>query len=104
MALGALAVVEEVAAVGPVKIGRYTLVGDGAYSAGGSAGLLAKLKALHGENCNILSVQGEGPNGDAHLEYDHAAEKLFVRVMSTGVESAVANQSGITYGLVITRY
>lgn len=103
MALGALTVVEQVAAFGPVKFYRCTLVGDGAYPAGGSTGLLAKLQALVKQNVNILFVKDEGILADI-VEYDHPNEKLFVRVKATGVESVVANQSGVTYSLLIAAY
>lgn len=102
MALGTLTVVESVAGVGPIRVDRVTLVGDGAYPAGGSTGLLAKLRtALKAPTLNILSVKDEGILADI-AEYDHTNEKLFIRVKATGVESAVGNQSGVTYTLAIT--
>lgn len=104
MALGALTIVSSAAAVGPLKLYRCSLVGDSSYPTGGSTGLLAKLKAATDENgLAIVSVQPEGvSNGDRHLEYDHANEKLLVRVMSTGLERAAAtDESGVTYGLLI---
>lgn len=101
MALGALTIVERVDAVGPVFHFRVNLVGDGAYPAGGSTGLLAALRAATGmPNLNIISVKDEGILADA-AEYDHANEKLFIRVKATGVESAVGNQAGVTYRLYI---
>jgi hypothetical protein len=104
MALGTLTVVEKVAAQGPVVFARCTLVGDGTYPAGGSTGLLALLRAaLKLPNANILSIKDEGILADA-VEYDHANEKLFVRVKATGIESAVGNQSGVTYSLVAAVY
>lgn len=104
MALGTFAVVEKVEGQGPLGVARCTQVGDSSYPTGGSTGLLAKLKAaLGGRAVNIISVRGEGPNGDRHIEYDHANDKLLVRVMSTGAETAnTTNESGNTYGLVIT--
>jgi hypothetical protein len=102
MSLGTLTIVESVIAPGPVFIDRVTLVGDGAYGAGGSTGLLAKLRAARkADNLDIISVKDEGILADA-CEYDHTNEKLLVRVKATGVESAVADQSAITYRLVIT--
>ncbi len=103
MSLGALAIVEKVSAVGPVFHMRCSLLGDGAYSSGGSTGLLAKVKAaLNDDQVNIIAVIGESdPATDDELEYDHANEKLFARVRTTGVESAVANQAAITYHLYI---
>lgn len=103
MALGALVIVEELAAVGPVKHYRCSLVGDGTYAAGGSVGLLAKLRTATGHpGLNIIAVHPQSaPATLSELSYDHANEKLFARVRTTGVESAVADQSGVTYGLHI---
>ncbi len=103
MSLGTLALAEKVSAVGPVFHLRCTLIGDGAYSSGGSTGLLAKLKVLlKDDSVNIISVKGQSAPGTvSELEYDHTNEKLFARVRTTGVESAVANQSAVTYGLYI---
>ncbi len=104
MALGTLTIVERAnAAGGPVFHIRATIVGDGAYAAGGSTGLLAKLKtALGDDQVNIISCKGASPPATvSELEYDHANEKLFARVRTTGVESAVSDQSSVTYGLDI---
>lgn len=101
MALGAMTLVEKVeAAGGPLIVARVTQVGDGTYPAGGSTGLLAKLQALLGRTVNILAVKDEAILADI-AEYDHTNEKLFIRVKATGVESAVSNQSGVTYVLTI---
>lgn len=198
MALGTLTIVDDQAGVGPLKVTRVTVVGDGAYPAGGSIGFRQALIAATKERREILSVQPNGPNGDSHLEYtpqgtaavvtvvastdlfssgsvlhglssgdavrfrkqrthdaDHPdpvlpggvvedtvyyviasgltttafkvsatsggstidvtsagagdfsvrkEDKLLVRVMSTGVESAVADQSAITYSALVTSY
>lgn len=102
MALGAFAIVEKVQTDGPLWTCRCTIVGDGAYPAGGSTGLLAKLRAALAANVDILSVVDQSaPTTVSRLEYDHTNEKLFARVRTTGVESAVGDQSGVTYGLVI---
>ena len=109
MSLGALTIVEQAAGVGPIFFIRATIVGDGAYSAGGTTGLLAKLKtALKDDSVNILSCRGEGDNGGYTVVYDHANEKLKVYQgdnanVASGpqVEDTTANQSGRTYGLFI---
>jgi hypothetical protein len=103
MALGALTIVERADGVGPSFTYRCTLVGDGAYAAGGSTGLLAKLRTATGKpGLNIVGVAAQSaPATVSELEYDHTNEKLFARVRTTGVESAVADQSAVTYGLVI---
>jgi hypothetical protein len=103
MALGALTVVEKTQGQGPLWVVRASIVGDGAYAAGGSTGLLAKLRAaLMAPGLNILGVVAQSlPATVSELEYDHATEKLFARVRTTGVESAVSDQSAVTYGLLI---
>lgn len=103
-ALGTVALIESADAVGPVRFLRVSLIGDGAYPAGGTAGLLAALQALlKAPSFNILEVRDvSGPAASlSRLEYDHANDKLFARVKTTGVESAVADQSAITYNLFI---
>lgn len=106
MALGALTIVEQANSPGPVKNYRVTIVGDGAYPSGGSTGLLAKLQAAaNGEALNIISCRGcSAPGTTSELEYDHTNEKLYARVRTTGVQSDVSDQSGITYALNITAY
>jgi len=105
MPLGNLTVVERIDALGPMRALRCTVVGDNAYPTGGSPGLLAKIRAALKGQENIVAVFGQGDNGDRLLEYDHANDKLRVRVISTGAEVAPANdQSSATYGLVIFTY
>jgi len=103
MSLGALTIVEKTQGQGPLWVIRANIVGDGAYSAGGSTGLLALVrKALLAPGLNILAVVDQSaPSTVSRLEYDHTNEKLFARVRTTGVESAVADQSAVTYGLLI---
>jgi hypothetical protein len=103
MALGALTIVEKTQGQGPVFICRCTLLGDGAYGAGGSTGLLAKIRAaLTAPGLNILAVIPQSlPSTVSELTYDHTNEKLFARVRTTGVESAVSDQSAITYSFIV---
>src|SRR5690349_16511837 len=107
MALGAFTIVEQSSAQGPVHFVRATVVGDGAYAAGGSTGLLAALRAaLNKSNVNILSCRAEGENNGYVPVYDHANEKLKVYqgdnpnvAAAPLVEDTTANQSGRTYSL-----
>lgn len=117
MSLGALTIVKSIE-LGNAKLVSATLVGDSAYPSGGSSGLLAKVRAALGDGyTQILSVQNEH-NADARLEYIPpvfttagdpttavaSGDKLFVRVPSTGAESAVSDQSGTTYNLTLIAY
>lgn len=104
MALGNLTVLTRADAVGPVYHIRCTVVGDNAYAAGGSAGLLDKLRAALGlPGLSIIAVADQSAPGTvAALSYDFTNQKLFARVRSSGAESAVADQSGVTYVLHVT--
>lgn len=113
------------------KLIKATLVGDAAYPSGGTAGLLPALRAaLKDDGLQILSVIDEGSGDSAtgatvgvRPEYVQpvfagvdafgapnprsaisSGDKLFVRVLSTGAESADADQSDATYNLVIITY
>lgn len=108
MSLGIFTIVEQVASDGPLFIDRCTLVGDGTYPAGGTpdfealyqaAAVAAGLKNAGGRT--IVMLHQDHDTELSALEYDHANDKLFARVKTTGVESAVTNQSGITYVLTI---
>lgn len=108
MALGDITILEQVAAQGPVFYDRVSIVGDGAYPAGGSVGFTALFQAAiagAGEApLNGREIVGLIPEFDAELnslEYDHANDKLFARVKTTGVESGVSDQSGITYNYTV---
>ena len=70
MALGLLAIVASLNAVGAVKFDKCTLVGDNAYVAGGSVGLLKAYRALKKNKASILALIPAGPQtGSAALEY-----------------------------------
>ncbi len=104
-ALGTLAIIEKVAAVGPVFHMRCSLTGDANYggASGGTAGLLAAVKAALGDaNVNIIAVKDQSlPSTVSALEYNHTTDKLLARVRTSGVESVVDDQHAITYGLYI---
>lgn len=105
MALGTITTAKEVgaAASAPTFTDLITVVGDGAYPSGGSAGLAALLRTKYGDQREIVSVLGQSqPDTLSELEYDHTNDKLFARVRTTGVESAVADQSLVTYRLAVT--
>lgn len=101
MALGTITVVEQMAAQGPLFMDRVTIVGDDAYASGGSAGVEAAFQAAVGSEREIVGIINDDSNGDALLQYDHANDKLLVRLISTGAESAVSDQSGTTYKLTV---
>lgn len=100
MALGAGAVSKQIPAHTQVFHELITLVGDGTYPAGGTAGFKAKFAEIVGHDREILAVIDQSLLADA-VEYDHVNDKLLVRVKASGVESAVANQSGVTYRMLV---
>ena len=104
MAIGAVTRAQQVGGKeAPIFHDLITVVGDSAYPAGGSTGFLAKYQALSGRaGATILGVIDQSqPSTVSALEYDHTNDKLFARVRSTGVESAVADQSAVTYRLLV---
>ena len=103
MALGTLTIIETAKSPeGPVFIDRVTLVGDASYVAGGTTGLLAALRAARGApGLNIVSVRGEGDNGDLQPEYVHATDRLLIRDISSGADHGNDNLGAVTFGLVI---
>ena len=106
-ALGTLTIVEGVKdPVGPLFVDRCTLTGDADYLTGGTVGLLAALRAAKAmPDLEIVSLQGEGDNGDFRLEYDHDADGVIVRILDTGVEALLhANHGGKTWGLTIVSH
>lgn len=100
MSLGTMTSVAKGAAVGPRFTDQVTQVGDSSYQAGGTTGLLAKLRALRGDQRQIVSVtdQSVGPN---YVVYTPADDKLHVFVRTTGVERSTASDAGNTYALEI---
>jgi hypothetical protein len=113
MALGAITVVEQVAAQGPIFWDRVTIVGDDSYPTGGSTGFEALLQAAvagAGEaNMSGRQVVGlwleQGQGGvmqTEDLHYDHATDTLIASVLATGAE--VANTTalnGNTYSVLV---
>lgn len=105
MALGTLTAIKKGGqkASTPTFCDFITVQGDAAYPAGGSAGFQAAFRlAIGGDSRTIMGVIDQSdPATLSRLEYDHTNDKLFARVRTTGVESAVSNQSGVTYRLLV---
>lgn len=105
MALGTMTLVTQTGqkAMAPNRMVHLTVVGDGAYPAGGTPAFKAQLRALLNQaNFYILAVIDQSdPTTLSRLEYDHTNDRLFARVRTTGVESAVADQSAVTYRILV---
>jgi hypothetical protein len=69
MSLGAIVIILDKAAVGPVKYTRFSVVGDGAYPAGGSVGLSYALATAGGDARELFDARKAGPNGNLDFEY-----------------------------------
>lgn len=92
MAFGTMTLIEsKQVAQGPVFIDRVTLVGDGAYSSGGTAGLKAKLQLLTKDGRVPFALNTEDGKGQL-LQYDLANEKLLAYEQDGG--GALAEVSG----------
>lgn len=104
MALGTPTRVKQVGEKrGPIFHDLITFAGDGAYPSGGTAAFQAFFRNLSGrQGAVIVAVFDQSqPDTLSRLEYDHTNDKLFARVRTTGVESAVSNQSAVTYRLLV---
>jgi len=64
MALGAITVLDRVASVGPVTKTRIVMLGDSAYTAGGSYGFEAAFQAAVGRAEKVDDVRAAGQVGD----------------------------------------
>jgi hypothetical protein len=86
----------------PTFVDQITVVGDNAYPAGGTPGFAALFNAAVKCNRTILSVHDMSPPASVSTaSYDVANDKLFIRVRATGAESAVSDQSAVTYRVVV---
>lgn len=101
MALGTLTHLAQAHAVGPVFVDRISVLGVNPYVAGGLTGLAAKLNAAVKQNRTIVSAEGVDELGLYYASYDHANDKLFVRVASTGVEAGAIDLSAVAFKLTI---
>lgn len=89
----------------PLYALRVSFAGDGSYPTGGTVDFEGTLQAAFAsaglKGLAVLGVISE-ICGDNKCEYDFANDKLFVRVISTGVEVANAvNLSGTTFNLLV---
>lgn len=102
MALGLLTSVNAAASQGPIFFDTVTLVGDGAYPSGGSAGLQAKLQTLRGDGRVIVGVISADGVGYV-VNYNNANDKLLLYIQDAGgtLAEATGDLSGVTLKLVI---
>ncbi len=96
MALGAMVSNNAAAAQGPIFYDTVTVVGDGAYPTGGSAGLQAKLQTLRGDGRVIITVSVADASGNV-VSYNALTDRLLVYVQDAGGALAeVANATDLS--------
>jgi hypothetical protein len=103
MALPILTLMKYAGAKGhaPLFADRITFPGEASYTTTGPAGFQAGFAALMQSNRTILGVIPL-KCGDHKPEYNHATDKLLMRVVSTGAEVAGATDlSGNTYEVLV---
>lgn len=100
MALGNAANVQNSKGNPPLAVFTFTQVGDGAYVAGGTTGLLAKLRALYGMQYTIISASGWALVGGVLRScfYDVANDKL-VCFAQNNAEEANGSLAAVTYNI-----
>lgn len=101
MALGDITIVEAAASQGPIFYDRVTIVGDGTYPTGGTAGFEASFQAAVGSARQIIAVMPEEDSGANKVSYDHANDKLLVRAKANNAEASAGNLSAQTFRALI---
>jgi hypothetical protein len=101
MTIGAVTIVDRAAAQGPIFYDRITVVGDDAYPAGGSLDFVAAFQLAIASTREVVGILADDDNGNILLQFVGSTGGLLARLISTGVESAVADQSGTTYKLTV---
>jgi hypothetical protein len=108
--IGEITLLDEAGAAptSPTYADLVTVKGDAEYPSGGTAGFKAAFIAalgVAGLGRTILAVVDQSqPDTLSTLEYDHTNDKLYARVRTTGVQSVVADQSSVTYRILVLSY
>lgn len=107
MALGAMTVAAGVGQEGgPISLELISFAGDGTYSAGGTTGFEALVRAAVGKgNLDVLAVIGQDCGGYVPV-YLRATDALKVyeqtdTATSPLIETATANLSGTTFNVIV---
>lgn len=105
MSLGTLTSISASAAVGPMFFDNVSILGESSYLAGGTTGLLAKLRAARLDSRTIVSAQCYG-NAGYCVEYDAATDKIKVSVADDGGQADevadATNLSAVAFKFSIT--
>lgn len=110
MALGALTLSAKRAKGGstPVYVDEVSLVGPASYTTGGDTGLRAALRALTGDQREIVDVRPIGLNGGYDVVYNKANDALIVLTVGGAAGSvkaqpaAATDLSAVTFLLAVT--
>ena len=106
MALGAITTGGEVGrSGGPILAMNMSFLGDGAYSAGGTAGFEALVQAAIGAGFELLAIVASDCGGYIPV-YDKAADKLKVYEQTDTataplIETVTADLSGTTFNILV---
>jgi hypothetical protein len=85
-----------------LKAARMSFAGDTSYPTGGTASFKSFVEVALGRKIKEVVDVVSASCGDNRLEYDHANDKLFVRVISTAAEVAnTTNQSATTFNCTV---
>lgn len=85
MAFGAIVIISELDTTnGGPKHTRFSVVGDGAYPAGGSVGLSFALAAAAKDGRKLFDVRKAGPNGNLDFEYTPLGAQIVGTVETVG--------------------
>jgi hypothetical protein len=106
MAIGTITVTAK-SQVSGLNLDRISFAGDGAYSAGGTPGFQALVRAALGKgNVTLLAVTAEA-SGGYMVQYDTTNDKLKIyqgdndnSADAPAIENATANLSGVTFKLL----
>lgn len=85
----------------PLRAVRISLVGDDAYTAGGSTGFSAYLSNQLGETVSSVLAVVDQSVGANELVYDYATDALLSFVKATGAQRANGNDSGTNYSALV---
>ncbi len=102
MSLGTATVnLDEGRSGGPHPMTRITFDGDDSYPTGGTPNFQAAVRTAFGADLEVVDVI-PGNCGDFLPSYDKATDKLFVRLISTGVEARGGqNLSATSFNLTV---
>ncbi|RTL30300.1 MAG: hypothetical protein EKK55_02175 [Rhodocyclaceae bacterium] len=103
MSLGALTVIEKADSSVSQNQVAFTLVGDGAYPAGGTPGFEAFVQEKLGKTLTLVAAHGMSLGAVAILAwYDFVNDKLCLRNLTDGADATPGSFAAETFQIVAT--